>query len=564
MTALSFLLALTIGWLMVGCFDPLRGVACSPRWARSLFRISLALVAGLGFTSLSFLLLRMAGVSRPLWFITVDVVCASIFAAIRLRQPHSARTEDRTATNWIAILLLAAILIPSGIRVVQMAAANPNGEWDAWAIWNKHAKFLAASDNWRDAASPLLGATHPEYPMLLPSVIARVWLMRGDTANVVPLITGLLFFAALLGLFVSTVAILRGTVAAALGGMILLSMQSFLYWAASQYADVPLACLMTAALALIFVGSRNALVWAGFCAGMAAWTKQEGGPFAGAVILAFLLWQPRCWWRLLAGAAPLLLLAGWFNLWIAPPGTFTPRPFAAELAVLSDPNRYAIIGRAVVDHLPGYPLILVALLAVTLRIESDRRRAAAIWTAATTLVLMLASYLAAYLVTPLDLNWHIATSIDRLIVQVWPVMLLTLCALLPPDLDHITSIAMPSLSRAWAWAGATAIAAALLLYVSIHRWQTPLPPGTPEDYLNESLKDFQGGQYAQSIAAARQALRVRPEYAQAWNNIAVSDVALGRFDEAIDAAQHALRINPDFQLAKNNLAWAISEKNKRK
>ena len=304
MTALSFLLALTIGWLMVGCFDPLRGVACSPRWARSLFRISLALVAGLGFTSLSFLLLRMAGVSRPLWFITVDVVCASIFAAIRLRQPHSDRTEDRTATNSIAILLLAAILIPSGIRVVQMAVANPNGEWDAWAIWNKHAKFLAASDNWRDAASPLLGATHPEYPMLLPSVMARVWLMRGDTANVVPLIIGLLFFAALLGLFVSTVAILRGTVAAAFGGMILLSMQSFLYWAASQYADVPLACLMTAALALIFVGSRNALVWAGFCAGMAAWTKQEGGPFAGAVILAFLLWQPRRWWRLLAGAAP--------------------------------------------------------------------------------------------------------------------------------------------------------------------------------------------------------------------------------------------------------------------
>ncbi len=504
----------------------------------------------------------MAGVSRPLWFVTVDVACVAILAAIR--QPPN-REEARTGTNWIAIALLTAILIPSGIRVVQMAWANPNGQWDAWAIWNKHAKFLAASDNWRDAASPLMGATHPEYPMLLPSVVARVWLMSGDTANVVPLVVGLLFFAALLGLFISTVAILRGTVAAALGGIILLSLQPLLYWAASQYADVPLACLMTATLALIFVGSRNALLWAGFCAGMAAWTKQEGGPFAAAVILAFLAWQPRRWWRLLAGAAPLLLLTVWFTLWIAPPGTFTPRPFAAELSVLSDPNRYAIIGRAVVDHLPGYPLILVALLAVTLRIESDRRRAAAVWTAATTLVLMLASYLTAYLVTPLDLNWHIATSMDRLIVQVWPVMLLTLCALLPPDLDRITSIAMPSLGRAWAWAGATVIAAALLIYVSIHRWQAaPLPPGTPEDYLNESLKDFQGGQYAQSIAAARQALRVRPEYAQAWNNIAVSDVALGRFDEAIDAAQHALRINPDFQLAKNNLAWAISEKNKRK
>jgi hypothetical protein len=65
MTTLSFLLAMAIGWLMVRCFDPLREVASGPRWARSLFRISLALVAGLGFTSLSFLLLRMAGVSRP-------------------------------------------------------------------------------------------------------------------------------------------------------------------------------------------------------------------------------------------------------------------------------------------------------------------------------------------------------------------------------------------------------------------------------------------------------------------------------------------------------------------
>ncbi len=76
MTALSFLLALAIGWLMVLCFDPLRDFASGPRWARSLFRISLAVVGGLGFTSLTFLLLRMAGVSRPLWFVTVDVVCA--------------------------------------------------------------------------------------------------------------------------------------------------------------------------------------------------------------------------------------------------------------------------------------------------------------------------------------------------------------------------------------------------------------------------------------------------------------------------------------------------------
>jgi hypothetical protein len=34
-----------------------------------------------------------------------------------------------------------------------------------------------------------------------------------------------------------------------------------------------------------------------------------------------------------------------------------------------------------------------------------------------------------------------------------------------------------------------------------------------------------------------------------------------RWDEAISAAQSALRLKPDFQLARNNLAWAISQKN---
>ena len=570
MTALSFLLALAIGWLMVRCFDPLRDVDGGPLWARSLFLVSLALVGGLGFTSLTFLLLRMAGVSRPLWFITVDLACVAILAAAR-KPPNG--EQARTETNWLAMALLAAVLIPGGIRVAQMAWANPDGQWDAWAFWNKHAKFLVLSDNWRDAASPLQGTTHPEYPMLLPSIVARVWLMSGDITSVVPIVTGLLFFAALIGLFVSALAILRGTVAAALGAMILLSLQPLLYWASSQYADVPLACLMTAALALIFIDSRterpsSALVWAGFCTGMAAWLKQEGGPFAAAVILAFLAWKPRRSWRLLAGAAPFLLLAAWFNIWIAPPGAFAPRPWPAELAVLTDSDRYAIIGRAVIDHLrnlgPGHPLILVALLAAALRIERDRRRAAAVWIAATALFLMLMSYLAAYLVTPLDLNWHIATSMDRLIVQIWPPMLLTICALLPPDLDRITSDALPSVNRRWALAAAAVLAAGLVLYPFIRRAQETLPPGTPEDYLNESLKDFQSGQYTASIASAQLALKLRPDYAQAWNNIAVSDVALGRFDDAIGAAQHALRINPDFELAKNNLAWAISEKNKRR
>ncbi|MGH9598355.1 MAG: tetratricopeptide repeat protein [Terracidiphilus sp.] len=83
---------------------------------------------------------------------------------------------------------------------------------------------------------------------------------------------------------------------------------------------------------------------------------------------------------------------------------------------------------------------------------------------------------------------------------------------------------------------------------------------TAEDWLNASLADNQAGQYKKSIADARAALRLRPGYAEAYNNIAAACDAMHQWDQAIAAAQMAVRLKPDFHLAKNNLAWALSQK----
>jgi len=90
----------------------------------------------------------------------------------------------------------------------------------------------------------------------------------------------------------------------------------------------------------------------------------------------------------------------------------------------------------------------------------------------------------------------------------------------------------------------------------------PAANATPEDWLNASLRDYQGGRYEQSIRDAEEALQMRPAYAEAYNNIAAGYAALGKWDQAIAAAQAALRIKPDFPLARNNLAWAQSKKTK--
>ncbi len=97
----------------------------------------------------------------------------------------------------------------------------------------------------------------------------------------------------------------------------------------------------------------------------------------------------------------------------------------------------------------------------------------------------------------------------------------------------------------------------------LDRSPTLRPAGpAPEALLNQSLAFYQQGKFDACIAAAREALKLRPGYAEAWNNIAAAWNAQGRWDEGISAAAEAVRLAPANQLAKNNLAWAVQQKAK--
>jgi len=85
---------------------------------------------------------------------------------------------------------------------------------------------------------------------------------------------------------------------------------------------------------------------------------------------------------------------------------------------------------------------------------------------------------------------------------------------------------------------------------------------SPESYLNESLGLYRQGKFDASIQAAREALKLRPDYSEAWNNIAAAYNSESKWDNGIAAAAQAIRFRPDNQLAKNNLAWAMQQKQK--
>ena len=79
---------------------------------------------------------------------------------------------------------------------------------------------------------------------------------------------------------------------------------------------------------------------------------------------------------------------------------------------------------------------------------------------------------------------------------------------------------------------------------------------TAEQYLGLSLQRYDQGRFSESITAAQDALKLRQDYAEAWNNICAANNKLGRYQEAVNACEQALRIKPDFDLARNNLQYA--------
>jgi tetratricopeptide (TPR) repeat protein len=98
--------------------------------------------------------------------------------------------------------------------------------------------------------------------------------------------------------------------------------------------------------------------------------------------------------------------------------------------------------------------------------------------------------------------------------------------------------------------------------VAARRLVPSVPPAvtlTAAEYVSLSLAYYRAHDYEATIAMSRRALAIGGETAEAYNNIGAAYCELGRWNDAIPALETALRLRPGFQLARNNLAWARSE-----
>ena len=450
--ALPALLCLASGFALGSAGWSRRGSSASGL----ILRASLAVGYGLGLFSVVFLLARAIGVSNLL---VVDLVVASLlvvaFLWLRNRDttPNTVapRTDILELPKWLDRILTAAFGVSLGVAIYSAfmrTLAHPHGEgWDAFSIWNLHARFLYLSGpQWRDGFSAAIPWSHPDYPLLLPAAVAHFWSYLGHDDSSVPGAIGFLFTFSTVGLLFSTLSILRGRTTAMLGGLALLTTPFFIELGTSQYADVPLSFFILATITLLCLhdarageacasGFPSLIVLAGLAAGFAAWTKNEGLLFLCAILAARFLMLLRMRGRrdltfgfatFVAGAAPAFLLIAWFKHSIAPPGNLFSDSSSAMQKLL-DPTRYWAIlkwygkGFLRFGHWLLIPAtVLLPVLYAATGFKRHRISRPGVRNSAFALVLMLAGYFAIYLITPYDLYWHLRFSLTRLFMQLWP------------------------------------------------------------------------------------------------------------------------------------------------
>lgn len=82
---------------------------------------------------------------------------------------------------------------------------------------------------------------------------------------------------------------------------------------------------------------------------------------------------------------------------------------------------------------------------------------------------------------------------------------------------------------------------------------------TPEKYLSLSLLYFNKKDYAHTVEACKEAIKLNPNYAAAYNNMGSAYNNMGEWKDAEEALKQALKLQPDFQLARNNYNFAAKQ-----
>lgn len=299
------------------------------------------------------------------------------------------------------------------------------GNWDAWAIWNLHAKFLSFNHEWQQMFSIRIAQwTHSDYPLFLSSLIAFVWKSTGIFEPYTPILIAYLIAIAIPFVLYASIPSAHQSVLGSGFLIILLIDFNFLSIAVSQGADTLLALFYLISLICFYYQEADHRIafLTGFFGATCSWIKNEGLLFYLVVSIFFVCMnygnRKLIYYFILGSVLPLGILV-FYKTKYSPGNDLVQNQSIKTLKYLFTPSRYLYIGKYIINTIfLKFPVLLpCVIISVYLGI---RKREFMLFAILTT---VLTGYFFVYLTTPHDLYWHLSTSCERLIHQLYPSLL---------------------------------------------------------------------------------------------------------------------------------------------
>jgi hypothetical protein len=394
---------------------------------------------GLGFLTLLLLLLSVMHVAWSRATLLIPAAIVVMIAAILQRRGARAhvavetqveRATPLTPLQRVVSMLAYAAAAASMIGYALYATIAPLWEFDFLSDWGLKARvfFESGGVDWRFLEQAFHQNVHPDYPLLLPLSYDVVAIVRGawDDRGI-----GLLNVAFALALLAAAHRAFRDSTTSpmyvALGTFAMVSL------VASPWigiGEAPLIAFGTTALLRIREGVQHAsmrsITAGALFLGLAAFVKNEGLTLIAAAAIGLIAagaWRmvPRLW-PAAAIALPWLVLRAGHSL-------ATDIASGSLIARIGEHLRNpAPLIIALTEYPGGKPLLWlgVGLAVVATSRELARRERFAL----TALAVQFTCYIAAYLATPHDIEWHVKWSWERIVSHLMPMLVIVLLATL--------------------------------------------------------------------------------------------------------------------------------------
>jgi hypothetical protein len=417
----------------------------------SRFIVNLFVPIGIGVSSVVFISLNLMGLPFWMTFLVEGALMSFLVSKIN-RDVIKTTLLD---TKWLnvnalfkqPILLLVAIiyfyawLMDAGIFFFD-SIKEPHGLWDAWNYWNLKAKFISSAPSaWQAQFHQMVSEDfHVDYPLLQSGFIARCWLCMKDQSVWVPIVLSFVFTFCTIGLLYSAVSFFINKTRGLVAGLIMLCTPFFMVMGDSQYADNTVGYFYLATIVLLTFARYTSpeikpklLIAAGVTAGLSAWSKNEGLLFITCLFISQLTGVFFKNYKelakeikyLLFGVIPILVLIMYFKTAIAPPNDIVKAQGESTLIKLTDLSRYTAIGGWFAKTLGTFGkwfmnpwwLFLVGIIYKGVDLKNNKQ---SIVSNFVLICLMTIGFFFVYVITPLELEFHLSTSIHRLFFQLFP------------------------------------------------------------------------------------------------------------------------------------------------